>query len=94
MSQKLLRTLRSAVLLIFIIGIIGGLVYSRITAYSLAPTMKPAQFQGLSPLEIPIAYFVDYMSHGWICLLFAFVAAGLVYEFIPKQMVMRHVGRC
>lgn len=92
MNQKILRTLRLVVLLTFVLGILGGLVYSRIMAYSLAPTMKPAHFQGLSLWEIPIAYLVDYLSHAWICLLFAFAAAGLVYEFIPKQKVVKHMG--
>lgn len=85
MNQKLLSSIRSAILITFVIGVIGGLVYSRIMAYSLAPTMKPANFQGLSLLQIPIVYLVDYISHAWICLLFAFTAAGLVYEFIPNR---------
>jgi hypothetical protein len=61
-------------------------------AYSLAPTMKPADFHGLAIWEIPIAYLIDYFSHGWICLLFAFVAAGLIYEFVPKEAITRYMG--
>ena len=61
-------------------------------AYSLAPTMKPADFQGLPVWYIPIAYIVDYFSHAWICLLFAFVAAGLVYELIPKSVITKYMG--
>jgi uncharacterized membrane protein YraQ (UPF0718 family) len=41
---------------------------------------------------IPLAYIWDYLSHGWICLLFAFVAAGLVYEFMPKSFITKHMG--
>ncbi|MEM3710228.1 MAG: permease [Nitrososphaerales archaeon] len=41
---------------------------------------------------IPLAYIWDYLSHGWICLLFAFVAAGLVYEFMPKSFIAKHMG--
>jgi hypothetical protein len=79
-------------MLIFIFFTIGYLIYSRIMAYSLAPTMKPADFHGLPLWEIPIAYLVDYFSHGWICLLFAFVAAGLVYEFVPKEVITKYMG--
>ena len=92
MNQKLLRTLRTALLLSFVIGVIGGLVYSRIMAYSLAPTMKPADFHGLPIWYIPIAYLVDYFSHGWICLLFAFVVAGLIYELIPKEAITKYMS--
>ncbi len=86
------RTIRTIILVAFIVAVFGGLVYSRIMAYSLAPTMKPADFQGLPIWYIPIAYIVDYFSHAWICLVFAFVAAGLVYELIPKTLITKYMG--
>jgi len=79
-------------MLIFIFFTVGYLIYSRVRAYSLAPTMKPADFHGLAVWEIPVAYLVDYFSHGWICFLFAFVAAGLVYEFIPKEVITKYMS--
>ena len=91
MSVKI-RRLRTGILLAFVVAIVGALIYTRIMAYSLAPTMKPAHFQGLSLWEIPVAYILDYLSHGWLCLLFAFVAAGLVYEFIPKEVITKYMS--
>ena len=91
MAEKT-RALRSTIMLLFIFFTIGYLIYSRIMAYSLAPTMKPADFHGLPIWEIPIAYLIDYFSHGWICLLFAFVAAGLVYIFVPKEVITKYMG--
>lgn len=91
MTEKI-RVLRSTIILIFIFFTVGYLIYSRIMAYSLAPTMKPADFHGLPVWEIPVAYLVDYFSHAWICLLFAFVAAGLVYEFIPKEAITKYMS--
>jgi hypothetical protein len=91
-SKEINRRIRTYVLLSFIILVIGLLIYSRIIAYSLAPTMKPADFQGLPIWYIPIAYLIDYFSHGWICLLFAFVVAGLVYEFVPKDVITKYMG--
>ncbi|MEM3078247.1 MAG: permease [Nitrososphaerales archaeon] len=86
------RTLRTIVLVIFVVAVFAGLIYSRIKAYSLAPTLKPTDFHGLPLWYIPIAYIWDYLSHGWICLLFAFVAAGIVYEFIPKDIINRYMS--
>jgi uncharacterized membrane protein YraQ (UPF0718 family) len=86
------RYVKSAIMLIFIFFTIGYLIYSRIMAYSLAPTMKPAEFHGLPLWQIPISYLIDYFSHGWICLLFAFVAAGLVYEFVPKEAITKYMS--
>ncbi|MEM2904763.1 MAG: permease [Candidatus Bathyarchaeia archaeon] len=54
--------------------------------------MKPADFHGLPVWYIPIAYLIDYFSHGWICLLFAFVTAGLIYELIPKETITRYMS--
>ncbi|MBO3804266.1 MAG: permease [Candidatus Brockarchaeota archaeon] len=79
-------------MLAFIILVISALIYTRIAAYSLAPTIKPSHLQGLPLWQIPIAYIWDYLSHGVICLLFAFVAAGLVYEFAPKSLITKHMG--
>lgn len=87
-----LRTLRAATILTFITLIIGLLIHSRIMAYSLAPTMTPASFKGLPWWQVPIAYVIDYLSHGWICLTFAFVAAGLVNEFMPKKLITKQLS--
>jgi hypothetical protein len=87
-----LRIVRTAILLSFVVFVVGALIYSRIMAYSLAPTMQPSDFHGLPIWYIPVAYLLDYFSHGWICLLFAFVVAGLIYEFIPKEAITRYMG--
>jgi uncharacterized membrane protein YraQ (UPF0718 family) len=79
-------------MLIFIFFTVGYLIYSRIMAYTFAPTMKPAEFHGLPLWQIPISYLIDYFSHGWICLLFAFVVAGLVYEFVPKESITKYMS--
>jgi hypothetical protein len=61
-------------------------------AYSLAPTLEPKDFSRFSWYEIPFRYLWDYFYHAWICLLFAFTAAGLVYEFIPKEAITKYMG--
>lgn len=86
------RIFRTIILIAFIIFVFGALVHSRIMAYSLAPTMEPADFHGMPIWYIPIAYLIDFFSHGWICLLFAFVVAGLIYEFIPKEVITKYMS--
>jgi len=92
MDENSTRRVRTALLLAFVFFVVGLLVYSRIMAYSLAPTMKPADFSKYAWYEIPFYYLWDYFSHAWICLLFAFVAAGVVYEFMPKQIINKYMG--
>lgn len=87
-----IRLLRTCVLLAFVFVIIGALIYTRIKAYSVGPTLPPEYFSRLNWYEIPFHYLWDYFSHGWICLLFAFTAAGLVYEFVPKEIITNHMS--
>lgn len=91
MEEKTLRRLRTAAMLTFIAAVLIGLVYSRIVAFSLAPTMKQVDFAVLPWWQIPIAYLWDYISHAWICLLFAFTLAGLISELAPKQVITKHM---
>jgi uncharacterized membrane protein YraQ (UPF0718 family) len=86
------RQVRTVILISFVLAVFGALVYSRIMAYSLAPAMKPADFHGLPIWYIPVAYLIDYFSHGWICLLFAFLTAGLIYELIPKEAITKYMS--
>lgn len=92
MNEKTVRTIRTTVLLLFVFIVIGLLIYSRIMAYSLAPTTPPLELRGLPLWQIPITYLIDYFSHGIICLLFAFVVAGLVYEFVPKEAITKYMS--
>jgi len=92
MEEKTKRTIRASIILAFIIVVIGLLIYSRIQAYSLAPTSTPIELRGYPLWAIPIVYLYDYFSHGTICLLFAFSVAGLIYEFVPKEAITKYMG--
>ena len=87
--MELRRKLRTLGLLTYVAVVVGLLVYSRVRAYSLAPTITPKTLSGLPWFMVPLVFLADYASHAWICLLFAFTAAGLIYEFMPKQAVIR-----
>jgi uncharacterized membrane protein YraQ (UPF0718 family) len=92
MEEKTKRAIRAGVILAFIIIVIGLLIYSRIQAYSLAPTSTPIELRGYPLWQIPLVYLYDYFSHGTICLLFAFTVAGLIYEFVPKEAITKYMG--
>ncbi|MDH5686189.1 MAG: permease, partial [Hadesarchaea archaeon] len=92
MNEQAIRKIRTALVLVFVLAVIGYLIYTRIKAYSIAPTLQPEDFSKYNWYEIPFYYLWDYFSHGWICLLFAFTAAGLVYEFMPKEIMTKHMS--
>jgi uncharacterized membrane protein YraQ (UPF0718 family) len=92
MKEKTKRAIRAGIILAFIIVVVGLLIYSRIQAYSLAPTSTPIELRGYPLWTIPLVYLYDYFSHGTICLLFAFTVAGLIYEFVPKEAITKYMG--
>ncbi|MEM0211288.1 MAG: permease, partial [Candidatus Methanomethylicia archaeon] len=99
MEEKTKRIIRTSILLAFFIIVIGLLIYSRVTARPTKETFKDKlDALGLweTPLvylAIPALYIADYFSHAWICLLFAFSVAGLIYEFVPKETMTKYMGR-
>ncbi|MEM3516826.1 MAG: permease [Candidatus Bathyarchaeia archaeon] len=90
--EKIKKAIKACVILAFITVVFGLLIYSRVKAYSLAPTTSPIKLRGYPLWQIPIVYLYDYFSHGTICLLFAFTTAGLIYEFVPKEAITKYMG--
>lgn len=84
--------IKTIVLIAFIAAVFYLLIDSRVHAYSLAPTLTQADMSGLTLYEIPLHYIWDYVSHGWVCLLFAFVLSGLFYEFVPKNFLTKYMN--
>jgi len=53
--------------------------------------------QLLEEKDIPIymlivVTIIDYVKHSWLCLLLAFIAAGALQEFVPKDKVIKLMG--
>ncbi len=90
--MELMRMIKTTLMMGFVVVISGLMIWTRINAYNMAPTMTAIELQGYPLYLIPVVYLWDYISHAWICLGFAFVAAGLLYEFIPKDKVTKHMS--
>ncbi|MBC7287193.1 MAG: hypothetical protein H5T86_03935, partial [Armatimonadetes bacterium] len=39
-----------------------------------------------------VVTLVDYVKHSWFCLLIAFVAAGAIQEFVPRERMIAILG--
>ncbi|MCW3981860.1 MAG: permease [Candidatus Bathyarchaeota archaeon] len=86
------RTLKTAVLLAFILLFVLMMARAVIGAYTLMPTSTAEDLKSLPLWEIPLVYMWDYAQHGWVCLGFAFTVAGLFAEFIPQNFMMRYMS--
>ena len=42
--------------------------------------------------QIPFLTLLQYLTKAWFCLGMAFLIAGAVQTFIPKEMIIKHLG--
>jgi len=93
------RTVFAVTVLLLIFGVI--IVYEWGGTWSgLKTTMeanKAISAELLQDNKIPVHQFmiytiIDYVKHSWLCLLLAFIAAGALQEFAPREKVIRLMG--
>jgi len=93
------KTLIAVSILVLIFGII--IVYEWGGAWSGVKTTmennKTVTAKLLQDNKIPIHEYmiftiIDYIKHSWLCLLLAFIAAGALQEFAPREKVIKLMG--
>ncbi len=93
------RAIAAVSILLLIFGII--IVYEWGGAWSgVKKTMadeKNVTAQLLKDNKVPIHEYmiytiIDYVKHSWLCLLLAFIAAGALQEFAPREKVIKLMG--
>jgi len=93
------KTVLAVGILLLIFGII--IVYEWGGAWTGVKTTmaenKTITAQLLQDNKIPVHEFIvftiiDYIKHSWLCLLLAFIAAGALQEFAPRDKVIKLMG--
>lgn len=93
------KTVLAVVILLLIFGII--IVYEWGGAWTGVKTTmaenKTITAQLLQDNKIPVHEFIiftiiNYIKHSWLCLLLAFIAAGALQEFAPRDKVIKLMG--
>ncbi len=83
------------------------LLLSILVVYEWSGAMKKSKLieQGIYPKEpfpispdtpkwqVPFYTLLSYGQKAWFCLLFAFLIAGALQTFIPKELIIKHLGR-
>ncbi|UCG35286.1 MAG: permease [Candidatus Omnitrophota bacterium] len=87
----------SMVLLIFAIILVyewGGAWrgYKTTIEQSEAITAELLKKQDIPLYMLVIVTIIDYIKHSWLCLVLAFLAAGALQEFVPKDKVIKILG--
>jgi len=86
------RLARTAVLMGFILTVVGLMAWSIVAKLALTPQATAEDLRALPLYMIPLHYLWDYAQHGWLCLSFAFIVSGLFQEFIPQDTMIRYMG--
>ena len=86
------RLARTAIMLGFILAVVGLMAWSIVAKLTLTPQATAADLRALPLWMIPLHYLWDYAQHGWLCLGFAFIVSGLFQEFIPQDTMIRYMG--
>ena len=81
------------VLLIFVIILVyewGGAWkgYKSALEQSDAITAQLLEAKDIPIYMLIVVTIIDYVKHSWLCLLLAFIAAGALQEFVPKDKVI------
>ena len=93
------RVVFGIILILLILGILVG--------YEWYGAFKKSQLieQGIYPKEpfpieagtpwwkIPFLTLLSYLTKAWFCLGMAFLIAGALQTFIPKELIIKHLGR-
>jgi uncharacterized membrane protein YraQ (UPF0718 family) len=82
------------VLYFIILGLlVAYFIYSKLKLLLFTvPPEEPVDYAAYAWYYIPAIYIVDYLRHAWSGLLFAFVLSGVIYEFIPGNIIKKWLG--
>jgi hypothetical protein len=93
------RVVFGIILILLILGILVGYEWygafkkSKLIEQGIYPK-EPFPIQPNTPWwEIPFLTLLQYLTKAWFCLGMAFLIAGAVQTFIPKEMIIKHLGR-
>ncbi|TFG17223.1 MAG: hypothetical protein EU530_10925 [Promethearchaeota archaeon] len=56
------------------------------------PPEEPINYAAYEWYIVPYVYIIDYIKHAWNSLLFAFMLSGVIYEFVPGNIIKKWLG--
>ena len=93
------RILFGIILIFIILGILvsyewyGAFKKSRLIEQGIYPKEPFPITPGTVWYLIPFYTLLSYLQKAWFCLMMAFLIAGTVETFIPKELIIKHLGK-
>jgi hypothetical protein len=97
--MKLKRILFGMILIFVILGTLVGYEWygafskSRLIEQGIYPKEPFPVTPGTPWWQIPFLTLLSYLEKAWFCLGMAFLIAGAVQTFIPKELIIRYLGQ-
>ncbi len=67
-------------------------IFTKIKLALTTPSDEPIDYTVYKWYIIPYVYIIDYLKHAWNSLLLAFMLSGVIYEFIPNDIIKKWLG--
>ena len=93
------RLVFGVILILLILGILVGYEWygafkkSRLIEQGIYPKEPFPVLPGTPWWQIPFLTLLSYLEKAWFCLGMAFLIAGAVQTFIPKELIVKHLGK-
>lgn len=93
------RIIFGVILILLILGILvfyewyGAFKKSQLIEQGIYPKEPFPIEAGTPSWQIPFLTLLSYLEKAWFCLGMAFLIAGALETFIPKELIIKHLGR-
>lgn len=97
--MKSKRLIFGILLILLLLGILvgyewyGAIKKSRLIEQGIYPKEPFLIEPGTPWWQIPFLTLLSYLNKAWFCLGMAFLIAGAIQTFIPKEMIIKYLGR-
>jgi len=72
--------------------LVAYFIFTKIRLYMTTPADEPIDYTVYEWYIIPYVYIINYLKYAWNSLLLAFMLSGVIYEFIPNDLVKKWLG--
>jgi len=86
--RKAKRFLKASTPILLLAISLGYILYTRLTGSTLLETPSIDEMKVYGPLLLPLIYVATYIARAWAPLLFAYILAGFINEFIPRHVLV------
>jgi uncharacterized membrane protein YraQ (UPF0718 family) len=91
-NQERKKKIYTVLYFVVLAALVAYFVYTKIQLYMTTPADEPIDYTVYEWYIVPYVYIINYLKHAWNSLLLAFMLSGVIYEFIPNNLIKKWLG--